>query len=219
MRILVGTFEIGRMVHDLAEGFRRLGHHVDTVMAAVNPYFRDLHYNYGFSQTELGEVVSSLKEKPHLKDSKPMRVLNLLLSDYDVYVFIFASSLLPDNLDFPLLKSRGKKIISLFNGSDVRHWSAAEPVAEAYGYRIPSMCRTAPFNNLKVRLGNIRRAERFADAVFSLPFQSELAIRPYHHILLPVDLSLYEENIPARDVPVLVHAPSRRNFKGTEIFL
>ena len=191
MRILVGTFEIGRMVYDLAEGFRQLGHQVDTVVAFGNPYVSDLKYDRPFDQAALGALLRSVHANPEPRNSESMRLLNSLLSDYDVYVFTFGTSLLPMNLDFPLLKRRGKRIISTFQGSDVRHWSAAEPVAEAYGYKIPSMYRTPPYDNLNAHLQTIRMAERYADSIFSLPFQSELAIRPYHHIVLPVDLRLY----------------------------
>ena len=57
MRILVGTHEIGRQLYDLADGFRKLGHHVDTVMAFRNPYLPELRYDYVFDPSELGGLV------------------------------------------------------------------------------------------------------------------------------------------------------------------
>lgn len=39
---------------------------------------------------------------------------------YDIYNFRFGQSLLPWNLDLPILKLLGKKVIMIFNGSDIR---------------------------------------------------------------------------------------------------
>ena len=222
MRILVGTMEICRHLHDLGEAFRTLGHEVDTVVVGKSPFYEDLHYDYLINQQLLYKHLSDLARNPvgtFLEWPEALTGLREFLTGYDVYVFQFAQSLLPGNRDYPLLKQQGKKIISIFNGSDIRHWSAAEPVAEAYGYQIPEMCREEPFNHLPARLLNLRMAERYADAIFSLPFQSELAVRPYWHFFLPFNLDLYGLRIPERDVPVLVHAPSRRKFKGTDQFL
>lgn len=222
MRILVGTMEICRHLHDLGDAFRSLGHEVDTVVVGKSPFYEDLPYDYIINQRKLFEHLAQLIRHPlatFLQMPDELVGLRRLLTDYDVYVFQFAQSLFPGNQDYPILKQQGKTIISIFNGSDVRHWSAAEPVAEAYGYQIPEMCREEPFSHLPARLNSIRMAERYADAIFSLPFQSELAVRPYWHFFLPFNLALYGHRIPERDVPVLVHAPSRRKFKGTDRFL
>ena len=222
MRILVGTMEICRHLYDLGEAFRALGHDVDTVAIGKSPYYMDLHYDYLINQQKLHQHLANLVQNPlatFLQWPDELTGLRHFLTQYDVYVFQFAQSLLPGNRDYPILKQQGKKIISIFNGSDVRHWSAAEPVAAAYNYQIPEMCREEPFSNLPARLLNIRMAERYADAIFSLPFQSELAVRPYWHFFLPFNLDRYGHQIPERDVPVLVHAPSRRKFKGTDQFL
>lgn len=200
MKILLGTIEICRHLHDLAAAFRRLGHEAETVVAGINPYYADLRYDYMIQPGILARHPSMLRD---------------IIAPYDVFVFLFGQSLLPGNEDFPIIKAAGKQIVSIFNGSDIRHHSAAGPVAAHYGYRLPQMCYEAPFNDLRARLHPLRMAERWADAVFSLPFQSELALRPYWHFRLPVDLSLYHEVIPARETPLLVHAPSRRGFKGT----
>ena len=53
MRILVGTMEICRHLHDLGDALRRLGHEVDTVVGGGNPYYADLSYNYLIDQKKL----------------------------------------------------------------------------------------------------------------------------------------------------------------------
>ena len=222
MRILVGTMEICRHIHDLGDAFRKLGHEVDTVVAGLNPFYQDLPYDRVINPQAHHQQLTNIVRNPVgalVQLSDELLEFRRYLVDYDVYVFQFGQSLLPMNQDYPILKQLGKKVISLFNGSDIRHWSAAEPVAAAYGYQIPDMCREEPYRNLNARLTNLRMAERYADAIFSLPFQSELAVRPYWHFFLPVNMEVYGHAIPARDIPVVVHAPSRRSFKGTDVFL
>lgn len=222
MRILIGTFEIGRFVHDIADGLRKLGHEVDTLITVRNPYHAELEYSYEYDQGNTMKQLGELIDNPvgtFLFPSEDLISLRLYLTAYDLYIFNFASSILSGNADLPILKKLGKRVISVFMGSDIRHWSGAEPVAEAYGYEIPEMYRSEPYNNLNQRLHNLRIAERYSDAVFSLPFQSELAVRPYYHIFLPLDLSQFNYQLKGREVPVIVHAPTRRGFKGTAEFL
>ncbi|MEM1097062.1 MAG: hypothetical protein AAGJ10_20890 [Bacteroidota bacterium] len=221
MRILVGTFEICRHVYDLADGFRQAGHDADAVIAFKSPFHPDLPYDAEYNPQGALQGLAALQKDPirhFLNPVKPLADFRRMLNDYDVFVFVFGHSLLPGNQDFPMLKAFGKQIICIFEGSDVRHYSAAEPVAAAFGYQIPPMYREAPYDNLAARWQNMRMAEVYADAIFSLPFQSELALRPYWHFYLPVNPNLYCHHIPGREVPRLVHAPSRRGFKGTDQF-
>jgi len=55
--------------------------------------------------------------------------------------------------------------------------------------------------------------------LISQPNQSGLAVRPYMHFFVPVNLSKYEGAIPGREVPVVVHAPSNSKVKGTDAIL
>jgi hypothetical protein len=58
-------------------------------------------------------------------------------------------------------------------------------------------------------------AERYADVIFFQPSYGELAVRPYMHLYLAMNPDTYPHHVPGRDVPVVVHAPSRRQVKGT----
>jgi hypothetical protein len=62
-------------------------------------------------------------------------------------------------------------------------------------------------------------AELYADAIFAQPSYAQLAIRPYYHFYLAIGVGGYEWAVPGRDVPVVVHAPSRRVIKGTKEIL
>ncbi len=221
MRILIGGLEIARNIYDYADGLRQIGHDVDTFVTRRNPQYPDLTYDFELEGTDVLQELQRFKAEgsfpPSTTSDRPG--LNELLTAYDVYIFQYSNSLIPGNYDYAVLKNQQKTIVTLHLGSDIRHWSAAEPVTEYYDYRLPEMYYEEPYVKLIPQLRNLRMSERYSDAVFSLPFQSELAVRPYWHITLPVKLSRFNPSIPARDVPLIVHAPSRRGFKGTGQFL
>ena len=234
-RILVGTIEIARHLYDFADGFRRLGYQVDTVISWLNAHHPDLHYdftlNQGFNQGLFSDRVNRIRNPiiryPRGLLNRANKLLNrsykltrvlYFLTAYDVYVFQWGGSLLPGNRDYPRLKRLGKKIISVFNGSDIRHWSAAEPAWQSFGLKLPSHFRERAAS-LSDKLDRLRMAEKYADVIFAQPSYTELAVRPYMHFYLPINLSLYDCNVPGRDVPVVVHAPSNRGTKGTEEIL
>lgn len=220
-RIFVGTIEIARQLYDIAEGFRSLGHEVHTGVFGRNPQHPDLTYD---QQIDLGAFYGALGELLQnpviawLQPSATAERLKALLTSYDVYVFQWGGSLLPNNLDFPILKQLGKKIVTIFNGTEIRHPSAAIPVYEAFDLQPAEFFRAEPVPLLEA-VERVRAAERFADVILSQPIYGALAVRPYAHFYMAMNVSLYEQRIPARDVPVVVHAPSRRKAKGTDEIL
>lgn len=195
MRILVGTIEIAGQIPDYADGFRKMGHQVTTVVKLKNKFFPDLTYDVDISQ------------------GINLELLTKLVDGHDLFFFQWGGSLLPGNQDFRLIKERGKHIISLFNGDDVRHSSAYR---QQFGVPLESLGEVYAKGPLMRPLHNLRMAEWFSELIISSPDQSSLAIRPYIHFFYPLDLSRYSYQIPARDVPLVVHAPSVKSVKGTE---
>lgn len=222
-RIFLGTMEIVRQLHELAAAFRSLGYEAETTLSSLHSFYADLPYDY-LLYPEL-PFPKSIQQAGHPLVSYPRRLLNRtyrtiksfgfpdFLMDYDVYVFQYGESLLPGNSDFPLLKERGKKIISIFQGSDIRHWSATEPIRKSFGLKAYAAYRQG--NSLNQALAKLRMAERYADVIFFQPSYGELAIRPYMHLYLAMNLESYAHHVSGRDVPVVVHAPSKREIKGT----
>ncbi len=219
MRILLGTAEISRQIYDMADGLRQLGHEVKTLMYVPCPFHPELTYDHVINHEvfwrELGIPIGT--EAPR-KTEEALGFLHHLLSDYDVYIFQFASSILPGNTDFPLLKKRGKKIISIFNGSDIRHWATSDPVWESFGLKHPPLYKEHRFTSFPITRAwtALRMAERYADAVVGIPSDMSAAVRPFNHFYLPLRRDLFTPRIGRRAVPVVVHAPSRRSTKGTE---
>jgi hypothetical protein len=241
-RILIGTHEIGRQVYDYASGFRALGYNADTFIFSKNQFYSDLAYDYYTKDVARSKLL--LDNDSEVSVFYARQSFDCFLSDYDVYIFLFGSSLLIGNLDYPLLKKKGKKIIAVFNGDDIRHWSATKPLFEQLNLELPNFYSdsTGPYppkasirnasahilammiegsaaNRLSNKLHTLRMAERYADVIFTTPSAAGLSIRPYMHYYNSLDLSLYNFNVPQREIPVVVHAPSDRGIKGTEQIL
>ena len=194
LRILIGTKEVAGQIADYAAGFRALGHTVTTAVSERHAFFSDLIYDVDLSAPD------GAKRIPELMRS------------HDVFVFQYGSSLLPNNLDLPLLQQAGKAVIAICNGDDVRHASA---YAQQFGVAAATLGDTYVNDPLSRPSQTLRVFERYASLMVSVPNQAGLALRPYMHFAYPMDLSLYASHIPDRDVPVIVHAPSDRAVKGT----
>jgi hypothetical protein len=128
------------------------------------------------------------------------------------------------NQEFLALKKLNKRIISIFCGSDVRHASGyvqlfAPLIADEIYLDWHQTREDFATDPLARPLRDMRMAERYSDLVLSVPSQSTLAVRPYMHYFVPVNLSDYKAEIPERDIPVVVHAPSDKAIKGTDSIL
>jgi hypothetical protein len=136
------------------------------------------------------------------------------IGDHDVFVFI-VEPWAPAPALYPLLKRLGKKIIVYYLGSDVRHVSA---LSQEYGIDTTDWGPAFNRDPLDAKLQRIRWGELYADLVYSVPDQAGLQIRPYFHAHIPVDVDI-ETRIHGRTRPRILHAPSRRDLKGTSFVL
>ena len=116
------------------------------------------------------------------------RAFARLLPRTDVFHFYFGLTLVPKSLQFPLLRLARRRSVFHFLGSDIR---GKPPNALAYGRRAGAQI-----------VGSY-------DAIRWVP---EAEVVPPG-----IDLSAYEPTPPSdRPRPVVVHAPSSRQRKGTE---
>jgi hypothetical protein len=68
-------------------------------------------------------------------------------------------------------------------------------------------------------LHNLRMAELYSDLILNVPTQAGLALRPYMRGFMFLELSKYEYQVPAREKPIVVHAPSLKAGMGTDVIL
>lgn len=235
MRLLVGTFESSGMTTDLADAFSELGHPATTAMSEAYAWFAHCQYHFDVSRdvwdVDWERLVRVVETQPPPKKigprSTPLQRLHWLLAEHDTFVFVYNSfwPFTPGpprwrgaGREFPLLKRLGKKIVSLLIGPDVRHASAYDQELARLGGPGASMKTLYPswaHDKLARPLRNLRYAELYSDVIVSQPNQSGLALRPYMHFYAPVNLARSRARTPGREVPVVLHAPSRRDIKGT----
>jgi tetratricopeptide (TPR) repeat protein len=233
-RFLVGTHNIAAYVGNLTEGLRALGYEADSVLLQASRFYGSYIPDYTHADVMQGTRIVR-DASGELQCSLSRETADFLLN-YDCFIFVAAHSFLPGNLDFPMLQQAGKSIVSWLCGSEARHWSAAAPMWEALGSRLPGMVRdtTVPsraermgdvvshgryHNTLANKLHNTRMAERFSRVIYSVPETNSLGVRPYMSIGAPIDLSRFTYRVPGREVPVVLHAPSSRGFKQSELIL
>ncbi len=225
MRIFIGLSDTASQVSDLKKGFDALG--IESYAAILEAH--------NITANAVDEIIA---RKNFLTDLplRPARLKNFLLHGWrrrtllretakncDVFIFVW-QSFFTDASDLKFLKKLGKKIVVFFMGSEQRWKNAYEQEMTSFG--IPSYySHFSPYDYqfspkaLSKKLGYLRYVEKYADVIYSLPNQSQLSLRPYHHFYIPVNTEIITEKIEQREVPVIVHAPTKRAVKGTEIVL
>ncbi len=138
---------------------------------------------------------------------------------YDVFHFHFGGSLLPLNLDLPILKLFGKKVVMHFWGSDIRQSNIA--INYVYFKTLDELQKIYPEKQNKYKIRKIRRIEKYADITIAgdyplLPYSPKSIV-----IKQAIDLTKFRfvgcEN--RNEQIKIVHAPTHREKKGTKYVL
>jgi glycosyltransferase involved in cell wall biosynthesis len=115
------------------------------------------------------------------------RALARLLPQTDVFHFYFGLTLVPQSLQFPILRALRKKSVFHYLGSDIR---GKMPAELAFGKRA---------------------AAEIVGSYDAIRWVPEAEVVPPG-----IDLTAYDPAPPANARPVILHAPSSRRRKGTE---
>lgn len=234
-RILVGTADIARNTTNLTIGFRALGYDAESLVYVRSRLYDDVEYTHTgtdflegttYDLNEAGEVVAD-----------PPKSFYTFADRYDVFVFISGSTLLPRMTDLPILKKMGKTIISRHSGTEVRDYELAKKFWSDYGRFYPyyktdvetpiipcsteadllGLSRYQPA--LANKMNNVRMSELYCDAILSGPPSHTLSLRPYFQSGPAIDVGQIRYKVPAREVPVILHAPSSPLYKQTDTIL
>ncbi len=238
LRIFVGTCEISGFTYEIADGLARLGHEVNTGLRMSGANFADRLYDIDLCDDTgavawdalAAEVRAGAFHAPRRFSKRGTATdrMRWIIAHHDVFVFVYGS-LWPDRRaplrfqgqgrEYPLLRALGKRIVSYFVGPDARHCAAYDQQLAQLGGPFTPLGAIVPswaVDPIARPLRNVRRAECYADVIFSQPNQAGLALRPYAHIDAPVDLARFRAEVPGREVPRVVHAPSVRAIKGSD---
>jgi glycosyltransferase involved in cell wall biosynthesis len=226
MKLFLGVGDVGSILNEWAEGFRKQNIFSKTAVHTKSPFFPRNRYDIDLSRFDkkiLGKEIPAggysnkqVFPKAFNLGSRFLQTL-FLVSSFDAFLFVTPSlSVFKPDFDFSLIKRLKKKLIIVCVGTDIRHISGF--VQE---FPCSEMLFDDQFKNDPIErpLSNLRRAELYSDLIYSVPDQSSLGIRDYMHWHIPIKVEDYKFNVPDREEPVIVHAPSRRGIKGTDQIL
>lgn len=203
MRIL--HLPYGSPMIDLCRSLRLKGVDATACHFYTNRYnFKpDICLNYDSVPTPLREE----KIKDYMKEA---------INKYDIFHFHFGETFLPDKSDLEFLKKHGKKMVVHHHGSEVRSLTLARK-SNPYVLVKPEWTEKKIQENLKI-------LSTYIDHAIVQDYELESYIKDYyknvHVIPNAIDLEDFQPHYPsAKTSPLIVHAPTLRNLKGTEFVL
>jgi glycosyltransferase involved in cell wall biosynthesis len=225
MRVVIRGHEICGVVGDLAAEFSRRG---DEVLSIALPHrFFPSRFDYD-PYTLIPQTLTRVLKWPRAADvankalwetssrgygAVELAIEQRLLRKADLVINVWAGLPREEPL-FAALRRQGTRIASFLMGSDVRDYDVFARQYDVAAWTFPAEYFRVP---LAEKLATLRRHERYADALFSVPDQMGLAVRPYHHLQVPLVLSRLRHVVPGRTRPRVLHAPSVPHVKGTDI--
>lgn len=211
LRIFHGTVNIGGIGRNMAEWERDHGSISDCIVYFENTNWKNSHLNL---HTEAAGQLSRIYTM--------LSLFSLCLFRYDLFHFYAGSSFLPYNLDLPLLKLFGKKILMTYVGSDIR-LVEVEQKRNPYFHHMAVDSHDPKRDRRKKRMMSwhnrwvdrfITVRNLFAYAATTIP-QNKLV----RDIWVPntLDMSGFEPNYCVHPSPIIVHAPTNPLIKGTSV--
>jgi len=205
MRVLHCPSNISGELWEYAQGLRSLNIDSTVLTFSSHPFGYPSNINLNY-----------LKELNFWKRKwKLSQGFLFLLKNYDIFHFHFGKTLLKKNLDLPLLRLMNKKVLMNYWGSEVRLRTIAKqknPYYDLIGH--PSIS-----DELKIR--NLEKISRYIKTAAVADYELYSYVSPFFDrtVILPQAINTQEVHPPTikyeNTVPIVVHAPSKKNIKGT----
>lgn len=223
MKIFIGFMNVASKYTDYYYGLTSMGHEVFTADYGLPSPITDSSMESSFNISKYTPLQIFSQKDPkrqekidNFKQNLCAQVFDFAIRECDIFIFIW-QTFIPGGEDLKVLKSKGKKIIIDFVGSDVRYPDAARQWGNYYNLP-PKPFFKFPDRELAVKY--LRNAEKYADLILGAGDDSmALALRPY----MKVPRFLYFKNIKyntyQRLKPLVVHAPSNRGEKGSKYIM
>lgn len=144
------------------------------------------------------------------------------IDTFDVFHFHFGRSLFPYEWagmpalwDLPVLRALGKKVFFTFHGSDVRISRIHRELTPWSYFKYSDITQDDDRVEKTLEVCRTYACGMFVVSVDYLEFLPEAEVLPR-----VIDLAAWPEQEPVqRDTPVVLHLPSRRGTKGTDLIL
>lgn len=232
-RILIGPVEIAGYYSNLYDGLKKIGVNVDFYTYKQHPFA----YGHNGTDTRIRTAIQRLvlllasRRSYWIRTVAAAALVPLLVVHaahaalrYDAFIFSFGQSLLPRNLDLPLWRLLGKRVVCV-----IAHGSEARPPYMSALHRHqaedPMGLRLLKRRTRRTS-GRVRRIHRWAGVVVGAPFSSSYFApgRQVNHFVLGLPQpSLVQYNrmgewtthVRSPNSVNVLHAPSRPSVKGT----
>ncbi len=217
LNIFLGPYGIGAICGNLSEVFRSMGHKTTTVILQEYDLPEGLVYDINLHFERKNKIQKWLSQ-----------VIIFLKSvfKYDLYIFLYGHSLLPRNLDLPILHLLRKNTIMWFLGSDIRNTAAVEKFIHDNNITLQqNPLRKNYERNIDDINRMLRRVEKNVSYIITGISIGQLIKIDYigkdikNKICLPINISSIKHNTTPHDTPTIIHAPSKDDIKGTSLIL
>jgi len=222
LKIFIGPTEIANIGAILADAFRDREINVTVVSIGMSPFQAGMKYDK--------VLAPDIRQLNRLQ--KLFKYLYCWLycfiryfPSHNVFIFLYGDTLLPFNLDLPILRLFRKITVMRFMGDDIRYYKAVQAAAKEAGLnylvnkkRLRMEEKTGD-TGLRRKKRMIHMVEKYATYIISGPQFSQLLTRPYHRIFVPLDINNITYRNKQNPIPVIAHAPSDDIFKGTSYVL
>lgn len=225
MKIFIGFTEIANFTNNYKLGFEAMGHKTFTVVTKTNIYYPNAKYDVvlsnSFSFLGNSNAIAIRILRSLVSRAYTYFVFFKALLTCDIFYYIGGGNMLPFFLDYKLMSLLKKKLVVVFLGSEIRHWFLYKKEAEILGYSnlfatSIEAYRNQKFNSFFDKKNRVVFAEKYASLILSQGGLAQLQKKPYHRVEVGLNIDNYSYNIPGRDIPLIIHAPSSRGVKGTE---
>ena len=222
-KIFLGTVEVAGMMTFLENAYKELGYTVTTCCSNYDSTFYSRKYDIEIRSIFLPLFIRKITGyrlfhyiNEFIYSINRWKVYIKQRNRHDIFIFMWDGFFRNSTRDYAYLQKKGKKVITIFLGSDVRHIDAFK---QQYNIDVSKWDEWFKKRSINQPLFRIRKAELYSNIIFSIPDQMGLAIRAYYNIYIPFDIKNYTQVYNDREIPKLIHIPSRIGIKGTEYIL
>lgn len=208
MRVLHAPIDISGQASTLVLAQKELGMEADLLI--FNQEYDKRYYDINLSLSNKNIIIRSF-----------VLVLNFIrcIFKYDIFHFHFGNSLLPWNIDLPILRFFGKKIIMHYFGSDIRQYDIA--VNYVYFKTLEDLQKIYPEKDDKYKIERMHKIEKYTNITIVDDYPLLLYSPKSVVIRMAIDISKFDfigcEN--RGEIIKIVHAPTHREKKGTKYVL
>ncbi|PCH85032.1 MAG: hypothetical protein COB88_10695 [Flavobacteriales bacterium] len=226
MRILIAGEEVCGIIGTYQEELRKMGHEVFSVIHDTDRYFSETKYDFFLGSLRPNipykffgkEVLFLEKIIVKIQAIRSRNFIRKRAMNFDLVIYLWRT-ILVNCADVSILKKNGTKVVFLFVGSEVRYFDVFQKKYNVFNWN-PEISRIAR-KKWRVPVGRllryIRIAEKYGDAIYSIPDQAGLQVRPYYHLRIPIDTKKFEFQNNLRKIPKVIHAPSHPWHKGSDL--